>query len=100
MRHEDICPHCKRPYPAVDGLTVRGPVRTQLVKILRTRPHGMTVHELRDHLYGGALDAPDSRNIINVHISIVNKQLRPQGYEIRALSRGPGSRYVLQPFKG
>lgn len=58
-------------------------------------PDGVTVWQILDFVYA---DDPDggvtAHNIVSVMAMAINKQIRPQGFEIRA-SGGPGSLYTL-----
>lgn len=80
-RRRECCQTCGREYPP--PFTASATVRRRLVEILAHRPDGVSVRELTELVYadGGPLTAQRSLNVIAHH---ANKQLAPQGYQIRA----------------
>lgn len=90
---EPICPLSGRPCPR--KLLVSGPVRQRILDVIATRPHGVTRAQLIWLVYGEDPNGgPNNPNVVCVHISNANRELRPQGYEIAATG-GPGSIYYL-----
>lgn len=89
-----VCPTCRRPYPP--KLAVSGFIRPRLVDIVGHRPDGITSAELHAIVYATDPNGgPDVRAIPTL-IHHANVQLRPQGYEIAALWKGRGARWVLR----
>ena len=94
---EPICPCCHRPLTPV--LTVSGPIRTRVLELVARRPDGISIGEIVGIVY---MDNPNgepkwAENSIKTSIYNANKELRPQGYMIRA-RHGRGSRYRLLPL--
>lgn len=92
MKH--VCPTCGRPY--APKLSVSGPVRQRLVKVLLKFPEGVEMGDLINLIYAvnpnGA--PPSARQCISVLAHYANEQLGPQGWVITA-TKGRGSRYRI-----
>jgi len=93
-REPEICPCCGR--PLAPALTVSGPIRTRILELVGRRPDGISLLEIADIVYG---DRPNggpewAANSIKTAVWNANKELKAQGYMIRA-RHGPGSRYRL-----
>jgi hypothetical protein len=96
-RDLDLCPCCKRPLPP--ALTVSGPIRSRVLELVSRRPDGISIGEIVGIVY---MDDPNgepewAENSIKTAVYNANKELRPQGFVIRA-RHGPGSRYRLLPM--
>lgn len=89
-----LCPHCQTaPTPS---LVVSGPIRSRVLELVARRPDGISAAEVSDIVYG---DHPDggptwAANSIKTAVWNANRELKPQGYMIRA-KHGPGGRYRL-----
>ena len=95
MHRDDRCPHCGRPYVSPE-FYVSGIVGPRIAEIIRTRsPYGITRWELMEVIYGGCPDGAKTPNVIAVHIKRINRQLLPQGYEIKRSWMGRGNRYFM-----
>ena len=95
----EICPTCGQTIPPRFQIT--GRVSRRLVEIVVKRRDGITRGELTALLYAEDPNGgPQSENIVSVLIHNINEQLAPQGYRIRGIRGGPGSRYYLEPLNG
>jgi hypothetical protein len=87
------CPHCKRPYPP--DLMVHGPLRRRIIEILGSHPEGLTRGQLFDLAYADDPDGgPDNTKGIRVSINQINRELAPQGWQIKS-DYGRGALYKL-----
>ena len=91
----DTCPHCKRPY--APALQVNGPMRRRVVDLIASRPDGIGINEIAALVYADRPnDEPNwAANSLKTCVWWANKQLRPQGYQIKS-SMGPGAVYRLE----
>ena len=93
MQHEMFphpCPLCHGSGLVPRLPQVTGYIRTRMLDLLIECPNGLTANGLLLALYGKDTEHwPQSdTKIISVLIWHANKQLRPQGYEIKCLWRG------------
>ena len=95
----DSCPHCHRPY--APALQVNGPMRRRVVDLIASRPDGIGINEIASLVYANRPnDEPDwAANSLKTCVWWANKQLRPQGYQIKS-SMGPGAVYRLEKLPG
>lgn len=70
----------------------------KLWQLVQAHPEGMTRDALFHRLYGHRADGgPYSLNIISVHISLINRRIKPLGVKITASCRGPiSARYHIE----
>jgi hypothetical protein len=87
------CPCCGRPF--APALFVSGFNRRVLLDIVARRPDGIPTAELHSLLYAADPNGGPGLKTIHALVWHANKQLRPQGYEIKTPWRGRGARYVL-----
>jgi hypothetical protein len=92
------CPHCGQGIPP--KLSVTGYIRPQVVNLIAQRPDGITLREVTDMVYRTDPNQPGSRKSVWLLIRLANRELKPQGYQIVPLFRGPGARWVLRKFDG
>ena len=90
----ELCPCCNR--PLAPALTVTGPIRNRVLDLVGRRPDGTSMGEIVGIVY---MDNPNGEpewavNSIKTAVFNANKELKPQGYMIRA-RHGPGARYRL-----
>ena len=91
-RSPDLCPCCNRPLPP--ALTVSGPLRNRVLELVARRPNGISMMELVGIVYMGCREPPWAVGSVKSTVFQMNKELKPQGYMIRA-RHGPGARYRL-----
>lgn len=89
-----VCPCCKRPLPP--DIKLRGPIQQKYFDVI-ARHDGLSVWQILDLVYSSMPSGgPEDHNVVSVTCHHINKQIRPQGYEIRSNGRGgPGSVYKL-----
>ena len=88
------CPCCGLMIPP--KLTVTGYVRRSILRLVSERRDGITTHELRDLIYATDPNGGPQLKSVSANIWHLNKQLRPQGYEVSVQWRGRGAPYCLR----
>ena len=72
-----------------------------MVELLAMHPEGIDKYDLMDLIYADERNGgPLSTNIIAVMVKQANKQLRPQGYEIKSTQHGGrGALWLLKEIE-
>ncbi len=96
QRLPEICPCCRQVIPP--QLVVSGPLRTRVLDLVARRPDGISLPEIAAIVYSDCREPKWSHGCIKSTVFAANKELRPQGWMIRA-RHGPGARYRLLPVE-
>jgi hypothetical protein len=91
------CPHCGQGIPP--KLRVTGYIRPQVVHLIAQRPDGISLREVANMVYRTDPNQPGSSKSVWLLIRLANRELKPQGYQIAPLTRGPGARWILRKLE-
>jgi hypothetical protein len=94
----DVCPACGRAFAPT--IYISGVKRQRMVYFIAEHPEGINTRDLMDLIYKNDPDGgATSPQVIPVMVRQANKQLRPQGWEIKPMWVGRGALWQLKEIK-